>query len=1150
MAGDGSTRLSELVETVTEEDAEAEEGDESGEEEGPQPVQLQELLHLMLGWLAETKSMYKKTRSEMLELRVDQMGGLEQAKDALEMLSKATPAPAPAETDGIDLSAWAAECAKLRDGLALAESKLTVLTKGREEAEQATAALRKELDEKAKENATLSSQLDAARSSHSIELAAAKEAAKEAADAAAQVKAQLEGDLRLERGAHTATTSSLHETEEARDAAMQEASQTGETLLALQSRHEKTVAELDELKGSVRVLCRLRPLKSAEGQTPSTKPAPNPLTDGGACRSVAVTPAANASARSYEFDRVFGESETTAALFEELRPLTRKVASGCAATILAYGQTGSGKTYTVDALHSLVVNELLTTSTDAAGRTPRLAVCMAEVYLDRVRDLAPDQPKLTPSASETALVSTSGSGGGPVFGEITLNWHYVHDANEAAAKVAAAAECRKTADNGLNAHSSRSHLVVVYALCGSGGERRGQIALVDLAGSERLARTEATGERRDEAVSINKSLSALGDVLNALIGKTEHVPYRNSKLTTLLQPCLRRGCRVAMILAASPSSDDAAETVQTLAFGARARSCALGPMAAVSAGGKGGGGEVARLQKQLLEAKQAATTQEKAAATAKLQAVAAEEKLTASAVSAKKAEARAKEAEMALERRTASAKTENSRAQKELADLQRKLDVAGRSKRANAAAPTEAKTPQATPASSARSQPAVAAAPKAAAPKTAAPKAAAPKAAAPKAAAPKAAAPETQQNTVAFETDGAALEAMLSAGDEAVPLASDVPAPSASKADSTETAATKPADAWPGELIRRLSNVMNNVAATSSAAASSSTVLSPLKPSQRNSSEPRKSASKKSSSLALSGAGEEAETVTTTEVKVELLSAEEEMAAAEAAVAAEAATAKESAPFSSPPSNTALLSTWAAAAEERDFSCRLSGVSDEGGSWLQPRLSLVRQASHEPSAFEIHIGSASEVAQEAAPVLESQVAAEKPQAQNRMDMCTDSFADMCKEMQELAKSPMPRLPTELIAEGVADTASTPTAKGGALTGGKKAVRVAKAGPSSKTPLLSKPPKRVAKTPAAAKNKKAANDQCPFAAAIGAAPLTCPARVHEAHDETARTTGTNKWQTSGRKLGLATPRSARERKPETRSAAKLGKDGALSQPRWQ
>ena len=84
-------------------------------------------------------------------------------------------------------------------------------------------------------------------------------------------------------------------------------------------------------------------------------------------------------------------------------------------------------------------------------------------------------------------------------------------------KVAAATEKRRTADNGLNAHSSRSHLVVVYALCGPTGERQGQMALVDLAGSERLARTAAAemGERRDEAVSINKSLSALGDVLHA-----------------------------------------------------------------------------------------------------------------------------------------------------------------------------------------------------------------------------------------------------------------------------------------------------------------------------------------------------------------------------------------------------------------------------------------------------------------------------------------------------------------------------------------------------------------------------------------------------------------------------------------------------------
>ena len=130
----------------------------------------------------------------------------------------------------------------------------------------------------------------------------------------------------------------------------------------------------------------------------------------------------------------------------------------------------------------------------------------------QVRDLAPTAAQLGVTATG-ALASGGGS-------DIALTWTPLRDAADAEARVAAAAELRVTADNGLNAQSSRSHLVVVYSLLGSRGERRGQIALVDLAGSERLARTEAVGERREEAVAINRSLSALGDVLHALIGKT------------------------------------------------------------------------------------------------------------------------------------------------------------------------------------------------------------------------------------------------------------------------------------------------------------------------------------------------------------------------------------------------------------------------------------------------------------------------------------------------------------------------------------------------------------------------------------------------------------------------------------------------------
>ena len=130
---------------------------------------------------------------------------------------------------------------------------------------------------------------------------------------------------------------------------------------------------------------------------------------------------------------------------------------------------------------------------------------------------------------------------------------------------------RVTADNGLNARSSRSHLIMLYQVVRdlSDATPLGQLTLVDLAGSERLARTEATGTLATETAAINKSLSALGDVMTAIAAAEGHVPYRNSKLTFLLQPALSRGARVMFIVTASPDAVDAPETLVSLGFGTR-----------------------------------------------------------------------------------------------------------------------------------------------------------------------------------------------------------------------------------------------------------------------------------------------------------------------------------------------------------------------------------------------------------------------------------------------------------------------------------------------------------------------------------------------------------------------------------------------------
>ena len=129
----------------------------------------------------------------------------------------------------------------------------------------------------------------------------------------------------------------------------------------------------------------------------------------------------------------------------------------------------------------------------------------------------------------------------------------------------------------MNDHSSRSHMVFTLNLTGvdaSGAPRRGVLNLVDLAGSERLSRTGATGDRLKEAQSINKSLSALGDVIAARAEKAAHVPYRNSKLTYLLQNALGGDAKTLMFANVSPVAESAQETLCSLRFAAKVNACA------------------------------------------------------------------------------------------------------------------------------------------------------------------------------------------------------------------------------------------------------------------------------------------------------------------------------------------------------------------------------------------------------------------------------------------------------------------------------------------------------------------------------------------------------------------------------------------------
>lgn len=209
--------------------------------------------------------------------------------------------------------------------------------------------------------------------------------------------------------------------------------------------------------------------------------------------------------------------------------------------------------------------------------------------------LAPDAPAGGGAITDQNAIQHDADGHTTVTGAARVP---VDTEDAAAALVAAASAARSTAATAMNDASSRSHSVFMLRVTGrneaAGVSLKGALNLVDLAGSERLSRSLATGARAKEAASINKSLSALGDVFAALAAKASHIPYRNSKLTRLLAPCLGGTGKTLMFVNVAPDAASAGETLCSLRFAAQvnavetaAKGGAKRAVAAIEGGGAG-----------------------------------------------------------------------------------------------------------------------------------------------------------------------------------------------------------------------------------------------------------------------------------------------------------------------------------------------------------------------------------------------------------------------------------------------------------------------------------------------------------------------------------------------------------------------------------
>lgn len=346
-----------------------------------------------------------------------------------------------------------------------------------------------------------------------------------------------------------------------------------EAMLQASYLEEKTERQLIsekyyELSGRIRVFCRLRPPRDANAMA-VIRPKPN---------SILI----EKSAKEFSFDQVFGPESGQVDVYQQIEPLVVSFSDGYNACIMAYGQTGTGKTFTMVGNNDLSHDGVLVNQ----GMIPRalqqvfaivrarqvtykdvVTVSMVEIYNDQILDLLSED---SVHGGKNAVVKNEQE----ITQRSVTEWSHVNEVlNEGNAN-------RNIASTSMNLESSRSHALVYLHLESQHREtmeiRKSTLCLVDLAGSERISRSQVEGERLKETQHINKSLSALGDVVYALQHKAKHVPYRNSKLTYMLRDMLSGQAKTLLMLQLSPDDTDVEETTCSLNFGARVSQVQMG----------------------------------------------------------------------------------------------------------------------------------------------------------------------------------------------------------------------------------------------------------------------------------------------------------------------------------------------------------------------------------------------------------------------------------------------------------------------------------------------------------------------------------------------------------------------------------------------
>lgn len=374
----------------------------------------------------------------------------------------------------------------------------------------------------------------------------------------------------------------------------------GNTEMELQQIHEILIKEetmrrtlhneLQELRGNIRVFCRVRPPLPHENSK-AKNICVHQFDDGEGTQMIEILKERSGiSKHLFKFDRIFDENETNNDVFGEICQLVQSSLDGYNVCIFAYGQTGSGKTYTMlnpkNGIIPATISHIFSWIDNLKERGWHYEVnCQfVEIYNEVIADLL-----------RTASSNSNDHSNEEAYRNIKHEIRHdqetkttiitnvttcpIKSTDSVDALLRKANKLRSTASTAANDRSSRSHSIFVIHLNGvnkiTGEESKGILNLVDLAGSERINMSQVVGERLRETQNINRSLSCLGDVINALgspDAAKRHIPFRNSKLTYLLQYSLMGNSKTLMFVNISACFDNINENLNSLRFASKVNS--------------------------------------------------------------------------------------------------------------------------------------------------------------------------------------------------------------------------------------------------------------------------------------------------------------------------------------------------------------------------------------------------------------------------------------------------------------------------------------------------------------------------------------------------------------------------------------------------